>query len=88
MRNFPPGTVVPFQPNGEVNKFCVLTYQIALERETNGGRRWHCTRADAAYRGEDFPDYQCKHIQALRGWGRQGVALLSGSRLNGNRFTS
>ena len=47
-----------------------MTYQIAVERETNGGLRWHCTCADAVYRGEDFPDYQCKHVRALRSRGR------------------
>ena len=44
-----------------------LTYQIALEREESGRLRWHCTCADAVYRGEDFQDYQCKHVRALRG---------------------
>ena len=43
-----------------------MIYQIALEREEGGGLRWHCTCADAVYRGEDFPDYQCKHVRALR----------------------
>ena len=43
-----------------------MTYQIAVEREAAGGLRWHCTCADAVYRGEDFPDYQCKHVRALR----------------------
>lgn len=42
-----------------------MTYQIAVEREADG-LRWHCTCADAVYRGEDFPDYQCKHVRALR----------------------
>jgi hypothetical protein len=42
------------------------TYQIALEREGNGGLTWHCTCADWVYRNEDFPKYQCKHIRALR----------------------
>ena len=43
-----------------------LAYQIAVEREENGGLQWHCTCADWVYRNEDFPDYQCKHIRALR----------------------
>ena len=50
-----------------------LTYQIAVERETNGSLRWHCTCADAVYRGEDFPDYQCKHVRALQTQGRRAV---------------
>jgi hypothetical protein len=43
-----------------------LTYQIAVEREEGGRLCWHCTCADWVYRGEDFPDYQCKHVRALR----------------------
>jgi hypothetical protein len=43
-----------------------LTYQIAVERKDASGLHWHCTCADWVYRGEDFPDYQCKHIRALR----------------------
>jgi hypothetical protein len=51
-----------------------MTYQIAVEREADGGLRWHCTCADAVYRGEDFPDYQCKHVRALRTAKRQACA--------------
>jgi hypothetical protein len=47
-----------------------LEYQIAVEREESGCLRWHCTCADWVYRNEDFPDYQCKHIRALRARGR------------------
>ena len=47
-----------------------LTYQIAVEREAGGRLRWDCTCADAVYRGEDAPDYQCKHVRALRTWSR------------------
>ena len=61
-----------------------LAYQIALEREPAGGLRWHCTCADAVYGGEDFADYQCKHIRALRG---RRPALPSESRLNVSRLT-
>ncbi len=39
-------------------------YQIALEREPAGTLRWHCTCADAVYRGEDAP-HTCKHIRGL-----------------------
>lgn len=41
-------------------------YQIALERMTDGARRWHCTCADAVYRGENKPGYACKHVQGLK----------------------
>lgn len=44
-------------------------YQIALERETTGLLRWHCTCADAVYRGEDAP-HVCKHVRALQALGR------------------
>jgi hypothetical protein len=45
-------------------------YQIALERQTNGKLRWHCTCADAVFRGENAP-HTCKHVQALQTLGRQ-----------------
>lgn len=45
-------------------------YQIALERETTGKLRWHCTCADAVYRGEDGP-HTCKHVRGLQALGRQ-----------------
>lgn len=45
------------------------TYQIALERASGGRLRWHCTCADAVYRGEDAP-HVCKHVHGLRGHGR------------------
>jgi hypothetical protein len=48
-------------------------YQIALERETTGKLRWHCTCADAVYRGEDAP-HICKHVRALQALGRQPPA--------------
>jgi hypothetical protein len=44
-------------------------YQIALERETTGKLRWHCTCADAVYRGEDAP-HTCKHVRGLQTLGR------------------
>ena len=46
-----------------------LEYQIALEREPSGALRWHCTCADAVYRGEDAP-HVCKHVRGLRALGR------------------
>jgi hypothetical protein len=45
-------------------------YQIALERQTGGRLRWHCTCADAIYRGEDEP-HTCKHVRGLQALGRQ-----------------
>ena len=48
-------------------------YQIALERVDNGSLRWHCTCADAAYRG-DSRLQACKHVRGLQAMGRpQGV---------------
>jgi len=44
-------------------------YQITLERERNGTLRWHCTCADAIYRGEDEP-HTCKHVHGLLIQGR------------------
>ena len=41
------------------------SYQVALEREWDGGLRWHCTCADAVYR-----DRVCKHIRGLIALGR------------------
>jgi hypothetical protein len=46
-----------------------LEYQIALEREPSGDLRWHCTCADAVYRGEDAP-HVCKHVRGLQALGR------------------
>jgi hypothetical protein len=42
-----------------------LPYQIAAERLADGNLRWHCTCADAVYRGEDRPDHVCKHVHGL-----------------------
>jgi hypothetical protein len=47
-----------------------LRYQIALERETDGQLRWHCTCADAIYRGETEPNHVCKHVRGLLNLGR------------------
>jgi hypothetical protein len=46
-----------------------LIYQIALEREENGGLRCHCTCADAVYRAENEGRY-CKHVLGLLEFGR------------------
>jgi len=44
-------------------------YQVALERLESGRLRWHCTCADAVYRGENAP-HQCKHVRGLLATGR------------------
>jgi hypothetical protein len=47
-----------------------LPYQIALEREDGGGLRYHCTCADAVYRGEEDARHVCKHVKGLLTLGR------------------
>ena len=47
-------------------------YQITLEREPGGGLCWHCTCADAVYRGEDAP-HLCKHVRGLQAFGRKAA---------------
>lgn len=42
-----------------------MPYQIALERTADGDQRWHCSCADAVYRGEDDPKHLCKHVRGL-----------------------
>jgi hypothetical protein len=49
-------------------------YQIVLERDEAGTLHWHCTCADAVYRGEDAP-HRCKHVQGLQAIGRRLAAL-------------
>ena len=53
---------------------CVMTwdvtggrhpYQVALERTAGDRLRWHCSCADAVYRGEDDPAHVCKHVRGL-----------------------
>lgn len=44
-------------------------YQIALERLDSGDLRWHCTCADATYRGEGRR-CPCKHVRGLQALGR------------------
>jgi hypothetical protein len=41
-----------------------LPYQIASERTERGDIQWHCTCADAVYRG-DGTDHECKHVRGL-----------------------
>jgi hypothetical protein len=45
-------------------------YQVVLERAENGGLHWHCTCADAIYRGENAP-HLCKHIRGICAIGRR-----------------
>jgi hypothetical protein len=42
-----------------------MPYQIALEQTKHGQLRWHCTCADAVFRGEKLADHVCKHIRGL-----------------------
>jgi hypothetical protein len=45
-------------------------YQVALERQRGGELRWHCSCADAIYRGENRP-HTCKHVRGLLSLGRK-----------------
>jgi hypothetical protein len=49
-------------------------YQIALERQASGRLRWHCTCADAVYRGES-QRHICKHVRGLQALGRGRLEL-------------
>lgn len=42
-----------------------MSYQIALERDESDRLRFHCTCADAVYRGEVDPHHVCKHVRGL-----------------------
>jgi hypothetical protein len=44
-------------------------YQVALERDDAGRTHWHCTCADAVFRGELEPGHVCKHVRALQSFG-------------------
>lgn len=54
-----PGSLMTWQVDGGR-----LSYQVVLELTDSGQRKWHCTCADAIYRGS--PEHECKHVQALR----------------------
>src|SRR5258708_761365 len=41
-----------------------LVYQVSLKRQENGRLRWHCSCADAIYRGEE-EGRPCKHVVGL-----------------------
>jgi hypothetical protein len=43
-----------------------MSYQIALEQTEGGERRWHCSCADAVYRGGVDVRHVCKHVDGLR----------------------
>lgn len=55
-----PGCVMTWEATGGR-----LPYQVALERTDGGRHLWHCSCADAVYRGEDNPDHMCKHVRSL-----------------------
>ncbi len=44
-------------------------YQVSLERQESGSLRWHCTCADAVYRGEQS-GHVCKHVRGVQAMGR------------------
>lgn len=46
------------------------SYQVALEKHANGRSEWHCTCADAIYRGS-FTNHLCKHILGVKALGRR-----------------
>jgi hypothetical protein len=65
---------VTFRTNNGHEPGCVMTwevsggrlpYQIAAERLADGSLKYHCTCADAVYRGEGDPHHQCKHVHGL-----------------------
>ena len=41
------------------------SYQIALEKTDSGDHTWHCTCADAIFRGDNDPTHRCKHVRGL-----------------------
>jgi len=49
-------------------------YQIALERQASGRLRWHCSCADAVYRGETRAK-PCKHVRGLQALGRDKLEV-------------
>jgi hypothetical protein len=55
-----PGCVMTWEVSGGRGP-----YQIALERLAPGRMKWHCTCADAVYRGEQDPNHVCKHVTGL-----------------------
>lgn len=43
-----------------------MPYQIAVERKEDGRLNWHCSCADAVYRGETVQNHVCKHVDGLK----------------------
>ncbi len=42
-----------------------MAYQVAVERTEQGKLQWHCTCADAVYRGEKTANHRCKHVHGV-----------------------
>jgi hypothetical protein len=40
-------------------------YQISVEQTAGGEHLWHCSCADAVYRGEEDHEHVCKHVRGL-----------------------
>jgi predicted nucleic acid-binding Zn finger protein len=47
-------------------------YQLDLERDEAGQLRWHCSCADASFRGALDPHHRCKHLRGLLTAGQRG----------------
>ncbi|OWK34610.1 hypothetical protein [Fimbriiglobus ruber] len=58
-----PGCVMTWEVSGGR-----LSYQVALERTPEGRLAWHCSCADAVYRGENNATHRCKHVRGLIDW--------------------
>lgn len=52
-------------------------YQVAMERLSGGKLQWHCTCADAVYRGST--QHVCKHIRGLIEQGRSKREFVDSS---------
>jgi hypothetical protein len=50
-------------------------YQVALERLASGKLCWHCSCADAVYRGESRAQ-SCKHVRGLQATGRAEMEVI------------
>lgn len=55
-----PGCAMVWEVNGGR-----LPYQVAAERTGDGRLLWHCTCADAVYRGAEDARHCCKHVRGL-----------------------
>jgi hypothetical protein len=53
------------------------TYQVALERREDGELCWHCSCADAIFRGEN-QRHICKHVRGLQCQGRTEPGVEQG----------